>query len=168
MAEHESPSDQGRKARSVRFLSAPDALMVATRKRHDPMRPLLLEPFDEPFEQTGPDLVLADLVLDAVLEVRIVVDFHYDEATLGLLDIYTVKTFPDRPRRPHRNVDQVRRGLIELKGAKAALARGAVRAVLDDLPMPARHAILTHEQWLTPQHADAPIELGRQEFLRQE
>src|SRR6266849_9550043 len=35
MAEHESPSDQGRKARSVRFLSAPDALMVAT---DDPIR----------------------------------------------------------------------------------------------------------------------------------
>src|SRR5712692_5235414 len=33
MAEHESPSDQGRKARSVRFLSAPDALMVATNDR---------------------------------------------------------------------------------------------------------------------------------------
>ena len=39
---------------------------------------LLLEALDEPFEQTDPDLVLLDLVLDAVLEVGVVVDLDDD------------------------------------------------------------------------------------------
>jgi hypothetical protein len=73
-----------------------------------------------------------------VLEVGVVVDLHHDEAVVGLLDVDAVEAGPDRPRRPHRDVDQRRRRLAELEGAKAALARGAVGAVLDDLPMAAR------------------------------
>jgi hypothetical protein len=40
--------------------------------------------------------------------------------------------------------------------------------VLDDLPVAARHAVLAHEQGLAREHADPPVELGRQEFLRQQ
>jgi hypothetical protein len=40
--------------------------------------------------------------------------------------------------------------------------------VLDDLPVAARHAELAHERGLAREHADAPAELGRQEFLRQQ
>src|SRR5262245_8460334 len=107
---------------------------------------LLLEPLDEPLEHAGPDFVLADLVLNAVLEVGVVVDLHDDEAALGLLDVDPVEAVADRARRPHRNVDQVGRRLVEVEGAPAALARGAVGAVLDDLPVAARHAVLAHEQ----------------------
>src|SRR5712691_7424952 len=102
---------------------------------------LLLESFDEPLEQPGPDLVLADLVLDAVLEVGVVVDLHDDEAVVGLLDVDPVEPLPDRPGRAHRDVDQSGRRLTDLEGAKAAFARGAVGAMLDDLPMAARHAV---------------------------
>src|SRR6266571_7602448 len=105
----------------------------------------LLEPLDEPLEQPRPDLVLAELVLDAVLEIGIVVDLHDDEAAVGLLDVDAVEAVADRPRRAHRDVDQVARRLVEFEGAKAALVRGAVGAVLDDLPMATRHAVLTHE-----------------------
>jgi hypothetical protein len=40
--------------------------------------------------------------------------------------------------------------------------------VLDDLPVAARHAVLAHEQRLARQHADARVELGRQELLREQ
>ena len=40
--------------------------------------------------------------------------------------------------------------------------------MLDDLPMAARHAVLADEQRLAGEHADPPVELGRQEFLRQQ
>src|SRR2546430_4657908 len=106
----------------------------------------LLEPLDEPLEQPRPDLVLADLVLDAVLEIRVVVDFHDDETAVGLLDIDAVEAVADGPRRAHRNVDQVAGRRVELERAKAALVRRAVGAVLDDLPMAARHAVLADEQ----------------------
>src|SRR6266851_5636156 len=108
--------------------------------------PLLLEALDEPAQQPRPDLVLADLVLDAVLEVGVVVDLHDDEAMVGLLDVDAVESVADRPRRAHGDVDQLGGRLVELEGAKAAFVRGAVGAVLDDLPMPARHAVLAHEQ----------------------
>src|SRR5207253_7797706 len=93
---------------------------------------------------------------------------HHDEPALGLLDINAVKAVPDRPCRPNRYIDQLRRSLIEVEGANAALARGAVGPVLDDLPVAARHPILAHEQRLAAQYADTPIELRRQEFLRQQ
>jgi hypothetical protein len=125
---------------------------------------LLLESLDEPLEHADPDLVLADLVLDAVLEIGVVVDLHDDEAAVGLLDVDAVEPLPDRPRRAHRDVDQCGRRLVDLEGAKAALARGAVGAMLDDLPVAARHAVPAHEQQLAREHADAPVELGRQEF----
>src|SRR6478752_8967881 len=73
---------------------------------------LLLEPLDEPLEQPCPDLVLADLVLDAVLEVRVVVDLHDDEAAVGLLDVHAVEAVADRARRAYRDVDQVARRLV--------------------------------------------------------
>src|SRR5215470_367183 len=96
---------------------------------------LLFEALDEPLEHAHPDLVLADLVLDAVLEIGIVVDLHDDEAAVGLLDVDAVEPLPDRPRRAHRDVDQRSRRLVELESAEATFARGAVGAVLDDLPM---------------------------------
>src|SRR5262245_55893328 len=42
-----------------------------------PGNTLLLEALHEPLEQPDPDLVLADRVLDAVLEVGVVVDLHH-------------------------------------------------------------------------------------------
>src|SRR3977135_3913331 len=82
---------------------------------------LLLESFDEPLEQPDPDLVLADLVLDAVLEIGVVVDLHDDEAVVGLLDVDAVEPLPDRPHRTHRDVHELRRRLVEVESAKAAL-----------------------------------------------
>src|SRR5205809_4510005 len=116
----------------------------------------LLEALDEPLEQPCPDLVLADLVFDAVLEIGVVIDLHDNEATVGLLDVDAIEAVADRPRRAHGDVDQLGRRLVELEGAKAALVRRTVGAMLDDLPMPARHTILAHEQRLAGEHADAP------------
>src|SRR5207302_3971070 len=74
----------------------------------------------------------------------------------------------DRPGGARREVDELARRLIDLEGAEAAFARGPVGAVLDDLPVTARHAVLAYEQRFPGEHADAPVELGRQEFLRQQ
>ena len=91
---------------------------------------LLLKSLDEPLEQLHPDFVLADLILDAVLEIGVVIHLHHDEAGVGLLDVDAVEPLPDRACRAHRNVDQVPRCLIELEGPEAAFARGAVGAVV--------------------------------------
>ena len=50
----------------------------------------MLETFYEPLEKPYPDLVLADLVLDAVIEIWIVVDLHHDESSVGFLDVYPI------------------------------------------------------------------------------
>src|SRR5947208_13925362 len=90
----------------------------------------LLEALDEPLEQPCPDLVLADLVFDAVLEIRVVIDLHDDEATVGLLDVDAVEAVADGPRRAHGDIDQLGRRLVELKVAKAAFVRGSVGGML--------------------------------------
>src|ERR1700694_4462464 len=101
---------------------------------------LLLEALDEPLQQADPDLVLADRVLDAVLEIGVVVDLHDHEAVVGLLDVDPVKSLADRPGGAAGDVEQLLGRLVELAGAETALARGALGAVLDSLPVAARHA----------------------------
>src|SRR4051794_15575316 len=103
---------------------------------------LLLESFDEPAQQLGPDLILANLVLNPVFEIRIVIDFHDDETGVGLLDVDAIESVAYRPRGAHRDVDQFGRRLIDFEGLEATFTRGAVGAVLHDLPVAARHAVL--------------------------
>ena len=67
----------------------------------------LLEPVDEPAQQPHPDFVLADGILDAVLEVGIVVDLHDDDAMVGLLEVDAVEAVADRPRRADRDIDHL-------------------------------------------------------------
>src|ERR1700677_982794 len=128
---------------------------------------LLLKPVDEPAQQLHPDFVLSDHVLHAVFEIWIVVDLHDHDAVVGLLEVDAVKTFADRPRRAHRDVDHLLWRLIDLEGLETALMRGTVGPVFHHLPMTARHAVLADEQRLAGQYADPPVEIGRQEFLRQ-
>ena len=87
---------------------------------------------------------------------------------VGLLDVDAVEALPDRLGGAHRDVDHLARRLVEIEGLGAALAQRAVGPVLDDLPVAARHAVLADEQRLAGEHADPPVELGRQEFLRQQ
>ena len=48
------------------------------------------------------------------------------------------------------------------------MGRRPVGIVLHDLPVLLGHQILAHEQRLAIQHADAPVIIGRHEFLRQD
>src|SRR5437016_9421369 len=107
---------------------------------------LLLKSSDEPLQQPNPNLILAYGILDAVFEVRIIVHLHDDDASRGLLNVDAIEAFPNRPGRVQRDVDDLGRRLVDVEGAKAALVRGAVAPILDDLPVPARHAVLTDEQ----------------------
>src|SRR5262245_38175468 len=79
----------------------------------------LLETIGKPLQQTDPDLVLADGVLNPVLEIGIVVDFHHDDAAVSLLEIDAVEALADRARRAYRDVDHFGRRLIELERAEA-------------------------------------------------
>src|SRR5580765_2967289 len=128
----------------------------------------MLETFYEPLEKPYPDLVLADLVLDAVIEIWIVVDLHHDESSVGFFDVYPIQTLADWTSSPNCSVEEIGGSLVEADGAPTALPQRAIGAVLDDLPMTARHTILTHEQRLAAHHPHAPVERGWQEFLRQQ
>jgi hypothetical protein len=75
----------------------------------------MLETFYEPLEKPYPDLVLADLVLDAVIEIWIVVDLHHDESSVGFFDVYPIQTFADGTNGP--NCGQEIGGWFEVDGA---------------------------------------------------
>ena len=79
------------------------------------------DPLDEPVEDAGPDLVLADLVLDPVLEVRIVVDLDDDDRAIGFLDVDAIKPRPDRTRGLERGVDDGRRRIADGKRLRSRL-----------------------------------------------
>ena len=66
---------------------------------------LRVDPLDEPVEKADPDLVLADLILDTVVKVGVVVDLNDDDRAVGFLDVDAIETGADRARRPQRDVD---------------------------------------------------------------
>src|ERR1700734_2100357 len=49
------------------------------------------DPLDEPVEDSRPDLVLADQVLNSVFKVGIVIDLDNDDRAVGFLDVDAVK-----------------------------------------------------------------------------
>src|SRR5258706_890945 len=129
---------------------------------------LLLQSVYGPPQDADPLFVLTDLILDAGLDIRIIVALHHHKTVRRLLEVDTVESVADRSGRSYGEVDYVRRRLIEIEGAVAAFARRTVGTVLEDLPMSARHAILAYEQRLARQYADPPIVLRRQKLLRQD
>ena len=120
---------------------------------------------DEPAGQFDPDLVLLGLVLDAVIDVGIVVDLDDEDAVRRLLDVDAVEAVADELRGAQADVDHRRRRLAERGRVEAALVALAVGAVADDLPMVLGHHVLADEQRLAAEHADAPVERGRHEGL---
>src|SRR6266849_3781356 len=115
---------------------------------------LFLQPLDEPPQDANPYFVLAGRILDAVLDIGIVVDLHHHDPVGRLLEVDAVEPVADRPGRPYGEVHHVARRLIEVKGAVTAFARRAVGMMFEDLPMSARHSILAYEQGLARQYAD--------------
>src|SRR5262249_28593077 len=77
------------------------------------------------------------------------------------------KALSDRPRRAQRDIDHFGRHPVKLEGAEAALVRASVGPILDHLPMSTRHPVLADEQRFAGKDTDAPVEFGRQEFLRE-
>src|ERR1700677_3635290 len=67
--------------------------------------PSRVDPLHEPLQYSAPYLVLADLILDAVLEVRIVVDLDHHDRFAGLLQIHAVEPAADRARGAQRAFD---------------------------------------------------------------
>jgi hypothetical protein len=89
------PREQHQRVLEVSHCPLPYAL-DAGQPEITEIAPLLLKPLDEPLQHLHPVLVLADLVLDAVLEVGVVVDLHHDEACVGLLDVDPLEPLADR------------------------------------------------------------------------
>jgi hypothetical protein len=46
-----------------------------------------VDSFDEPVQDSSPHFVRADLVLDPMLEIRVVVDLDDDDRAVGFLDV---------------------------------------------------------------------------------
>src|SRR5580704_13623230 len=97
-----------------------------------------VDALNEPLQDAAPDFVLADLILDAMIEIGIVVDLDHGDRIAGLLDVDAVKAMADRARRAQGDIDYPRRRLGQSKGAIAPFP-GAVRPMFDDLSMAARH-----------------------------
>jgi len=58
--------------------------------------PSRVDPIDEPLQYPAPHLILADLVLNAVVEVRIVVDLDHRDRFARLLHVHAVEPAADR------------------------------------------------------------------------
>src|SRR5262249_35836203 len=110
---------------------------------------LLLQPVDEPPQDANPYIVLAHRVLYTVLDIGIVVDLHHHHTVGCLLEIDPVEPVPDRANRPYGEVNDIAGRLVEIESAMTAFPRRAVGMVLEDLPMSARHEVLTYKQRLT-------------------
>src|SRR3569623_68696 len=114
------------------------------------------------------ELVAEAAVLDAALDVGIVVHFDNIEFVAQLLEVDAVETVADGIGRPQRHIDDGGRHLFDRPGLEPSLREIARRVVLDDLPVFGRHEVLAGEQRLAIENADAPVEFGVDEFMYQD
>src|SRR5690606_20559366 len=108
----------------------------------------LFQPLDVPAQHAAPQLVLQHLVLDAVLEVGIVVDLDDVIALVVLLEVDAVEAAADGPGRLDGGVDDRRRRILDGEGLESPLLELAVGRMLGDLLMLVRHQVLAGEQRL--------------------
>src|SRR5690606_17002992 len=94
----------------------------------------------EHFHDPVVELVAEHRVLDAVVEVRVVVDLDQHGAPVDGLDIDAVEPVADRVRGLEREVDDLARRQLDGQGLRVALLR-PLRAVMVDLPMAAGHEV---------------------------
>src|SRR5690606_18777943 len=121
-----------------------------------------LEDLHDPVVQ----LVAEHDVLDAVIEIRVVVDLDQHRAPADDLDVDAVEPVADRVRRPEREVDDLRRRVVDRQRLRVSLlAARPLRRVMIDLPVPLRHEVAAREERLAVEDADAPVEVRRQERL---
>src|SRR5690606_17289170 len=121
-----------------------------------------LEDLHDPVVQ----LVTEHHVLDAVVEVRVVVDLDQHGTPADDLDVDTVEAVADRVRRFEREIDDLLRRFVDGHGFRVALpAARPLRAVMIDLPVPPRHEVAAREERLAVEDADSPVEVRRQERL---
>src|SRR5690606_30675885 len=121
-----------------------------------------LEDLHDPVVQ----LVTEHHVLNAVVEVRVVVDLDQHGTPADDLDVDTVEAVADRVRRFEREIDDLLRRFVDGHGFRVALpAARPLRAVMIDLPVPPRHEVAAREERLAVEDADSPVEVRRQERL---
>src|SRR5690606_20775216 len=118
----------------------------------------------EDFHDPVVELVAEHRVLDAVVEVRVVVDLDQHRAPVDGLDIDAVQPVADRVCGLEGKLDDLARRVLDGQGLRIALLR-PLRAVMIDLPMTAGHEVTARVKRLPVEDADAPIELGREERL---
>src|SRR3546814_4867058 len=82
------------------------------------------------------------------------------DALVSLLEIDAIKAIADQVGGLQRQFHDIAWRLLDAQGAEAALGETPAIAVLDDLPVTARHEILAGIDRLPAQDADAP-EIGK-------
>src|SRR6185503_7586966 len=110
-----------------------------------------LEDFHDPIVQ----LVADHGVLDAAIDVRVVVDLHQHVPTVDRLDVDTVQPVTDRVGGVQGELNDFARGVLDGYRFGLSLFR-AFLAVVVDLPVAVGHVVATREQRLAVEHSDAP------------
>ncbi|KFF33766.1 hypothetical protein G039_0316595 [Pseudomonas aeruginosa VRFPA01] len=129
---------------------------------------LELQAADEGLEDAPVEFVAELAVLDAGVEVRVVVDLDDQHPVAGLLQVHPIEAVADPPGRLQSQLQHRRRHLLQRYGAALAVDVLAVGLVVVDLPVAARHEVLAGVQRLAVEHTDAPVVLGVEELLRQQ
>src|SRR5690606_5039855 len=120
----------------------------------------LFQPLDVPAQHAAPQLVLQHLVLDAVLEVGIVVDLDDVNALVVLLEVDAVEAVADGPSSLDGGMDDSSRHSIDGEGLISPLLGLADGRMLDNRPILERLQVQAGEQRLAVLHADPTEELG--------
>src|SRR5690606_19724436 len=119
-----------------------------------------------PSGEGGPNRILLAGIFTSMIEIGIVIYFDDKETFRRFLQVYAVEPVANEAGCVGSHVDHFLWRGRKGNWPKATFDRPlAARIVIDDLPMFACHQIAGHEDWLAPQHADSPVEVGRHELL---
>ena len=111
-------------------------------------------------------VVLENRVLDPRFDARIVVDLHHEQPPVNLLDIDAIETITDQARCPNGEVDDFNGNIFDSDSFRPSVETANTLPGFLNLPVTASHVVSAHIEGSAVQHANPPVEVGRNERLR--
>lgn len=123
---------------------------------------------DELFQDPAVQSILDAGVLNACIQVGVIVYFDHHQALVGLLQIHAIEAVANQARGGYRQLDHCWGDVLDGHRFTQAIDLIALRFVIVDLPMPLRHEVEACVERLSVEHPDTPIKLGIEVLLSEQ
>ena len=119
--------------------------------------PTLIKAAYEFFHNNAVQPITQDKVLNARINVWIVVDLNHQDAISRLLQIDAIKAIANQCGSTQCRLHDLSRRILDGDRCESTRCNLPIRSMPIYLPMLSRHEVFTGEQWLAGENADPPV-----------